>query len=68
LSHYLRNAFIGQFRSFFGDAHTQRNAQVTLSRLTQGRGPTSSYASRFRRIAVDTGFNEMTLMESKLLC
>jgi hypothetical protein len=57
------SAFIEDFTSYFGDAHAQRSAQVALTRLRQGRGPATTYASRFRRVAVDTGFDNQALMD-----
>jgi hypothetical protein len=60
----LRNypSFIMEFKSFFEDPNTQRHAADALGRLKQGKGSCLSYATKFRRIASDTGFNKDALI------
>jgi hypothetical protein len=60
----LRNysSFILEFKAFFEDPNTQRHAADALGRLKQGKGSCLSYATKFRRIANDTGFNKDALI------
>lgn len=55
--------FVQDFRQNFGDPHAQRHAQIALARLKQGRASVSSFAARFRRISIDTGYNDLSLIE-----
>ncbi|OMJ12906.1 Retrotransposon-derived protein PEG10 [Smittium culicis] len=55
------SSFIDDLRSHFGDPYFQENARRQLLLLSQGKSSASTYASRFRRIATDTDFNDATL-------
>lgn len=54
--------FIKAFKTEFGDPYAQDNARRTLLSMTQGRSSATTYAIRFRRAAVESGFNNETLM------
>jgi hypothetical protein len=53
--------FLEEFKNQFGDPYFQENSRRQLLGLSQGKSSASAYASRFRRIASDTGFNDETL-------
>ncbi|OMJ20679.1 Retrotransposon-derived protein PEG10 [Smittium culicis] len=55
------SSFTEDLRSNFGDPYFQENARRQLLLLSQGKSSASAYASRFRRIATDTDFNDATL-------
>jgi hypothetical protein len=50
--------FMSLFAHFFDDPDRVRTAESALARITQGRRPCSTYAAEFRRIAIDTAWNE----------
>lgn len=60
----LRNygQFVFEFKAFFEDANAQRHAADALGRLKQGKGSCLSYATKFRRLAYETGFNNGALI------
>lgn len=49
--------FIDEFKSNYDDPYVMKNAQSKLRRLKQGKGSVLSYASRFRRLASESGYN-----------
>lgn len=49
--------FLTEFKANYDDPHVQKNAQANLRRLRQAKGSVLSYASKFRRLASETGFN-----------
>lgn len=56
--------FMEEFKLAFDDPMAQRHAQSKIHRLKQDKGSVLSYTSKFRRIAVESGFNEEALMDS----
>lgn len=55
-------SFVSDMKEHFGDPHVTERAKRELLILNQGKGSASGYASRFRRCATDTGFNNETLV------
>lgn len=54
-------AFVTDLHEYFGDPFMQETARRQLLQLNQGQSSASAYASRFRRLSQDTGFNDLTL-------
>ena len=63
-SELLRNysQFVFEFKTFFEDPNAQRHAADALGRLKQGKGSCLSYATKFRRLAYETGLNNSALI------
>lgn len=55
------NQFNIELKDHFGDPYFIENARRQLLSLNQGRSSASTFASRFRRVAGDAGFNDETL-------
>jgi hypothetical protein len=55
--------FMNVFADTFSDPNVVRNAQRELRTLTQGRRPASTYVAEFRRVALDTGYDETAKLE-----
>jgi len=55
--------FVSEFRAFFEDPNTRRHAADALGRLKQGKGSCLAYATKFRRLGHDTGFNNDALVD-----
>ena len=58
------DTFLAALDAAFGDPHFVSSAQRRLRLCTQGNRPASVFASEFRRIARDTGFNDQALRET----
>lgn len=54
--------FIVEFKAFFDDPNAQRHAADALGRLKQGKGSCLAFATKFRRLAYETGFNNGALV------
>jgi hypothetical protein len=54
--------FMDHLQETFGDPHIRENAQRALRQLCQGNRSCVAYTADFRRIALDTGFNEEALI------
>ena len=54
--------FVREFRAFFDDPNAQRHAADALGRLKQLKGSCLTYATKFRRLAHETGFNNGALV------
>lgn len=50
--------FVHDFEDNFKDPNIQRQAQMALKKLKQGKGSVVSYATKFRRLTQDTGYND----------
>lgn len=55
-------SFVGEMTLNFGDANFTEKARKRLLELNQGNKSASSYASRFRLLAPETGFDQETLL------
>jgi hypothetical protein len=62
LSNY--SAFLEELQRLFSDPNLKENAQQKIRNLRQGSGSALVYASKFRTLAIDTGFNNDALMAS----
>lgn len=57
-----RFAFEEKFMAMFDDPHRSRTAAIKLAQLRQGRRSVVAYTTEFRRIPMDTNFNDNSLM------
>jgi hypothetical protein len=55
--------FIDELRNLFDDPHAQRHACNSLKRLRQGKYSVVSYSSKFRHLALETGYNDLAMMD-----
>jgi hypothetical protein len=55
--------FMDEFKLLFDDPLKHRHARAAIDRLKQGEGSVLTYASKFRRLASDTGYNNDALTE-----
>jgi len=55
--------FIKNFKALYDDPHAQRHAQTSIRRLRQGKASAVSYSAKFRRLALDTGFDNQALID-----
>ena len=60
LSNY--NLFMKELERLFSDPNLKENAQQKIRNLRQGTGSALAYSSKFRILAIDTGFNNDALM------
>ena len=56
------NSFISDFKAYFDDPNAKRHAAASLVRLKQGKGSVLTFATKFRRLSYDTGFNNDALV------
>ena len=55
--------FVGELRNLFDDPHAQRHACNSLKRLRQGKFSVTSYSAKFRHLALETGYNDLAMMD-----
>jgi hypothetical protein len=60
---YDLETFLQDFQDNYDDPYARHHAQAAIRRLRQGKGSVVSYASKFRRLASDTGFNDEAKIE-----
>ena len=56
-------SFMEDFRAFFDDPNAKQHAAAAIGRLKQGKGSVLVYATKFRRLAHETGFNNDALVD-----
>ena len=52
------NGFMVEFKRLFSDPNSKMKAQMMIKKLKQGNGSVLSYYTRFRAIAINTGFDQ----------
>lgn len=62
-STFLGNSFKQEFKEMFDDPNSTQHACDQLSRLRQGKGSVTSFATKFRRLAPETGYNDTALIQ-----
>ena len=55
--------FVDELKNLFDDPHAQRHACNSLKRLRQGKFSVTSYSSKFRHLALETGYNDLAMMD-----
>jgi hypothetical protein len=58
------NMFLQEFKNLFENPHARKQAQASIQRLKQGKGSVLTYASRFRALKMDTGYNAEALIST----
>jgi hypothetical protein len=56
--------FMLDFKNLFDDPNAHRHARKSLKKLVQGKGSVRQYATTFRNLAAETGYNEVALVEA----
>jgi hypothetical protein len=51
------NSFMAEFKRLFSDPNSKMKSQMLIKKLKQGAGSVLSYYTRFRAIAINTGFD-----------
>lgn len=57
------HSFMTDFRAFFDDPNAKQHAAAAIGRLKQSKGSVLVYATKFRRLAHETGFNNDALVD-----
>jgi hypothetical protein len=58
------NRFMDEFKKLFSDPNAKMKSQLLLKKLKQGNGSVLSYFTRFRALAINTGFDVEAQMDS----
>jgi hypothetical protein len=58
------NAFMNEFQRLFSDPNAKMKSQLLLKKLKQGSSSVLSYFTRFRALAINTGFDQEAQMDS----